>query len=79
MLKHNLSLLIGCGVLFVGSIAAASFHYDGAPSRNSDQTETRKSGDMVILYHGGTYRALSARRGSAINRSYVGGGLRGGK
>lgn len=79
MLKYNVSLLIGCGVLFFGTIAAATFHYDGAPDRHTDGTETRKNGDMVVMYHGGTYRALSARRGSALNRTYMGGGLRGGK
>ena len=79
MLKYNLGLLAGSGVLFAASIAAASFHYDGAPERNSDQQVTRKNGDMVVFYRGRSYRSMSARRGSTMNRTYVGGGLRGGK
>ena len=79
MLKYNLSLLAGSAVLFAASIAAASFHYDGAPDRDEDKRVTAKNGDMIIFYHGRSYRSMSSRRGGAFNRSYRGGGLRGGK
>lgn len=79
MLKHNLGLLAGSAVLFAGSVAVAAMSFDGAPARDSNSTMTRKNGDMLVYYHGGSYRALSSRRGSVHSRSVMGGGLRGGK
>ncbi len=79
MLKYNLALIAGSLVLFGSAVAVASFQFDGAPDRNTDSQSTRKNGDMVIFYHGRSYRALSSRRGSVSNRSFRGGGLRGGK
>lgn len=79
MLKYNMALLIGSATLFTAAIAMASIETDGAPPRDENRTYTRKSGDMVIFYNGRGYRSLSTRRGSLHNRSYRGGGLRGGK
>ena len=79
MLKYNMGLLIGCGVLFAGTLAASAFQYDGAPDRNTDTNTTRKNGDMLVFYHGRRYRSMSTRRGSIRNRTFTGGGLRGGK
>ena len=81
MWKFNTALLAGSAVIFAASVAAASFHYDGAPDRDADRTTTRKNGDMFIYYGGRSYyhRSMTSRRGGVGMRSYRGGGLRGGK
>lgn len=79
MLKYNMALLAGSGILFAASIAIASVHFDGAPDRDKDSNITRKNGDMIIFYGGRSYRSMSSRRGGVTSRSYQGGGLRGGK
>lgn len=79
MLKTNLSLLAGSAILFFASVAVASMHFDGAPKRDQDTSMQRKNGDMLIFYHGRSYRAMSSRQGGVMGRSFRGGGIRGGK
>lgn len=83
MLKYNAGLLIGSIVLFTGTLAFASFQYDGAPSPDEPSQSTRKGGDMRVSYYGHRRmnRAIrrSSRQGSMHNRTYRGGGLHGGK
>lgn len=79
MLKQNLALVAGTAAILATSVAVAAVEFDGAPARDQNTTQTRKNGDMIVIYNGGSYRAMSTRRGSMLNRTYVGGGLRGGK
>lgn len=89
MLKYNLRLVIVSAIVAAGSVVVAAIPTDGAPSREQDTQQARKDGDMMVHYYGRSYRssaaravgyrALSSRRGGVNNRSYTGGGLRGGK
>lgn len=81
MLKRNIGLLTISLIIFVGSVAIAAIPTDNAPENDKDTRRlTRKNGDMIIFYHGRRgYVGRSMRGGSVGNRSYRGGGLRGGK
>ncbi len=82
MLNNTITLLIVCFLVLactVGMAFAAS--PDDSPDSTKKQTYNRKGGDMYIMYYGyrGGAFGRTSRGGSVGNRSFSGGGLRGGK
>lgn len=82
MLNNTISLLVVCLLVFGVSVGiAVATPPDDSPDPEKKQSYNRKRGDMFIMYYGyrrGFY-GRSSRGGSVGNRSFSGGGLRGGK
>ncbi len=81
MLNNTVTLLIVCFLVLAGTVGIAlAASPDDSPDSTKKQTYNRKGGDMYIMYYG--YRrgiGRTSRGGSVGNRSFSGGGLRGGK
>ncbi len=79
MRKQLTSLTIACVAVFaVFMIAAFADGPDDSPDPKKERTVTRKGGDFFLLW-GGSSRVRSNRMESLGNRSFRGGGVRGGK
>ncbi len=80
MLNNTITLLVVCFLIFAGTVGIAfATSPDDSPDSNRKQTYNRKGGDMYIMYYGYRGYGRSSRGGSVGNRSFAGGGLRGGK
>ncbi|MEE2788499.1 MAG: hypothetical protein VX589_14235 [Myxococcota bacterium] len=74
--------IIGCLLTWTSRTDAFGYGSDyqnGCIKRGNDVNCTAKSGDMYIYTSHGGYYGRSGRLGSAGNRTYRGGGVRGGK
>ncbi len=82
MLNNTVTLLIVCFLVFAGTFGIAfAASPDDSPDSAQKKTYNRKGGDMYIMYYGYRRGAFgrTSRGGSVGNRSFSGGGLRGGK